>query len=39
MKTHAHKLIATGNNVLIDDIAFEANKYGAAYITFNFLTA
>tara|TARA_R100000935_G_scaffold43726_1_gene66179 strand:- start:130 stop:810 length:681 start_codon:yes stop_codon:yes gene_type:complete len=39
MKTHAHKLIATGNNVLIDDIAFEANKYGTAYITFNFLTA
>ena len=34
-----HKIIATGNNVLIDDIAFEANEYGTAYITFNFLTA
>ncbi len=34
-----HKIIATGNNVLIDDIVFEANEYGTAYITFNFLTA
>ncbi len=33
-----HKIIATGNNLLIDDIAFEANEYGTAYITFNFLT-
>ncbi len=33
-----HKIIATGNNVLIDDIAFGANEYGTAYITFNFLT-
>ncbi|WP_131459789.1 hypothetical protein [Aequorivita vladivostokensis] len=34
-----HKLIATGNNVVIDNIALEANGYGTAYITFNFLTA
>ncbi len=34
-----HKLITTANNVLIDDIVFEANEYGTAYITFNFLTA
>ncbi|TXD70555.1 hypothetical protein [Aequorivita lipolytica] len=37
--TRTHKIIATGNNVLIDDIAFGANDYGTAYITFNFLTA
>ena len=37
--TSTHKIIATGNNVLIDDIAFGANDYGSAYITFNFLTA
>lgn len=32
------KLIATGNNMLIDDITFGPNEYGTAYITFNFLT-
>ncbi len=36
--TNDQKIIATGNNVLIDDIVFEANDYGTAYITFNFLT-
>ena len=34
-----HKIIATNNNVIIDDIIFNANEYGTAYITFNFLTA
>lgn len=35
---NVQKLVATGNNVVIDDINFEANDYGTAYITFNFLT-
>lgn len=32
------KIIVTGNNALIDDISFEPNEYGTAYITVNFLT-
>ncbi len=32
------KLIANGNNVLIDNIQLEANDYGTVYMTFNFLT-
>lgn len=32
------KIIATGNNVLIDDIMFLPNEYGTAYISFNILT-
>lgn len=32
------KVLVSGNNVLLDDIMFNANEYGTAYITFNFLT-
>lgn len=35
---NSKKVIATGNNVIIDNIQFNANDYGTAYITFNFLT-
>lgn len=32
------KIVATDDNMIIDNIQFDPNEYGTAYITFNFLT-
>ncbi len=36
--SNAKKLIATDDNMTLDNLQFLANEFGTAYITFNFLT-